>query len=77
VVHLFLYRQNEREQDGREQLRLVFQAQQLQHRKAGFAIEGRVVGVEVFAVRPPGAVGIEQHGQLSETRDNGRFVRKG
>jgi hypothetical protein len=51
VVHLFLNGQNEREQDGREQLWLVFQTQQLQHRKAGFAIEGRV-RVEVFAVRP-------------------------
>jgi hypothetical protein len=74
VVHLFLYRQNEREQDGREQLRLVFQAQQLQHREAGFTIERRGVGVEVFSVRSPGAVGIEQHGQLSKARDDGRLV---
>lgn len=35
-----------------------------------------VVGVKVFSVRSPGAVGIEQHGQLSETRDDGWLVCK-
>ena len=73
MVHFFLYGQNERIQDGGQEVWLIFQAQQLQHGKACFAIERRIVGVEVFPVRPPGTPAVEQQNQLVNTVTDGRL----